>query len=179
MWYAIINTMVIYGIFRKNKCVYVGQTRSKLYSRVSKYKSDVKFKRNTCMLIIRAMLKHGFDSFYFKVLDAANTLEELDRKEIAYISDLKPRYNVGLGGFYRKKISEKTRKRMSEANLRRQPHQFRTQPIYCLETGEWFCSVTEAGRKLGIGRRTICNAINLTRPDGTKYSVKGLHFVKD
>lgn len=170
--------MVIYGIYRNNECVYIGQTRSPLWLRISKYRSDSKLGRNKSMLIIRAMIKYGFNVFQFKILEECFSLEKLDEAEVSYIKDLKPRYNIGGGGFYHKHVTPETRARMSAANRRRRPDQFRVQPVICLDTGQWFCSASEAGRQLNIPRRSIDQAINNTTKSGKQCKAYGKSFIK-
>lgn len=70
-------------------------------------------------IIYRALLKHGFDNFKFEQIDRADTNEELNEKEIYWISELKTLttqngYNLTAGGdgglnfvpFVREKISK-------------------------------------------------------------------------
>lgn len=165
--------MIIYGIYLKDNLVYIGQTRSRFSLRISKYKSDAKLKRNTSMLIIRSIIKHGFDKFEFRILDTTNDLNKLNELEIFYIEKHKPRYNLTSGGSANRKVSKLSRKRISDANRRRKPWQFRTQSIICLDTGEIFYSQSQASRVLKIGRKNITNVVN-----GWSNTAGGLRFIK-
>ena len=44
------------------------------------------------------MRKYGLDNFIFTLLDEANSIEELNRKEIEWITKLSPKYNMTKGG---------------------------------------------------------------------------------
>jgi hypothetical protein len=165
--------MVIYAWFLKGKCVYVGQTTNEVVRR-SKYKSDVKLKRNYSQLIIRAMVKYGFDSFKWVVLSNCKSHEHLDLEEIRYIKRLKPRYNLSKGGVFRKgKCSKTTRKKISDANKKRLPYQFRVTPIICEQDGNIFVSISEAARYYKIGRTSVDNNVQ-----GIIKTCAGLTFKK-
>lgn len=165
--------MIIYGIFRNQQCVYIGQTKNRFSDRISKYKSDVKFKR-TEMVIIRAMLKHGFHNFTFKMLACSLDSYALDYAEIWFIEHFKPRYNVSAGGVTKKGfMAPVTRQRISAANRRRRPDQFRVTPIKCLELDKAWVSTSEAARELKLSRRSITNAVN-----GWANTAGGLTFIK-
>lgn len=153
--------MVVYGIYYNAECVYIGQTRLKLAKRWSKYVSDTRFKRNVnTMPIIRAMIKHGINSFVAIPLVYCHSLEMLDQVEIDLIAKIKPKYQASFGGVYKKKLTESTKLKIGAANKLRKPHQFRVKSILCVELGLKFISISEAARILKIGRRNICNALN-------------------
>ena len=107
--------MIIYTITNTvtNK-VYVGQTRRphrRWYEHLNNLNKYVS-------LIDRAIQKHGKDVFEYKVIDSADNLEELNRKETEWIQKLDtihPKgYNLVAKGDT-KVISEHTREKMREA----------------------------------------------------------------
>jgi hypothetical protein len=167
--------MIIYGIYKYKKLVYIGQTRQSLRHRVYKYKSDTKLKRNTdSMPIIRAMLKYGFSAFEFKELACARNLQDLDYLECSLIAKYVPKYQASPGGVFNKKCTEATRRKISQANRHRNPGQFRIKSIICVDTGHVFCSISEASRILSVNRRSICNCLNGWSKSAGGYSFQYL-----
>ncbi len=87
-----------------NGKVYVGQTKDTYLKRFHGHKRDARTNRKTCSPVLkRAIQKYGESQFVCELLDSsAQTHEELDRLEIAYIAQLDclvPKgYNVTTGG---------------------------------------------------------------------------------
>ena len=123
--------MIIYKATNtvNNKC-YIGQTRGTLDGRI---KSHLKTSRNTYKksktVFSKAILKYGIDIFNWEVICEVETLEELNEKEIYYISfynTVSPYgYNLTLGGSsflaseeLKKKISDKTKEAMCDPCIR-------------------------------------------------------------
>ena len=109
--YCITNT--------KNGKQYVGQTTCSVKAR---WQHHVKNARNLCLQpLYCAIRKYGEDAFVVKQIGAAESLDELNRKEIFYIAELStlaPRgYNLEGGGRSRTGYicSEETRQKLSEA----------------------------------------------------------------
>lgn len=111
---------VIYRIVNKiNGKSYIGQTinfkrRRKEYKRAEK-------KPGLYSSIYRSIFKYGFDNFSMYIIDYANDKESLDSKEIFWISFYKSNvkqigYNIESGGNTPGRVSEETRKKMSEAH---------------------------------------------------------------
>ena len=90
--YKITNT--------KNGKVYYGQTRQPPNRRWTQHKQSAK--NNGKMILYDAIRLHGVENFTFEVVCECETLEELNTKEIEYIStnnSLAPNgYNAGKGG---------------------------------------------------------------------------------
>ncbi len=90
---------LIYQIKNKiNKKVYIGQTIRSLNERIKDYKNG--FGNN---YINNAFNKYGWDNFEFNVIDTAQTIQELNNKEIKYIQEFKSNqkefgYNIESGG---------------------------------------------------------------------------------
>lgn len=105
---------VIYLIRNKiNGKVYIGQTTVSVAERWSSHcKTD-----SYCLLLRKAIKKHGRENFDVSAIDSANSKSELDAKEVFYINqhDSTNRdkgYNLREGGSFGKH-SEESRKRMS------------------------------------------------------------------
>lgn len=67
-----------------NNKVYVGQSITTPEKVISRYKKEIKYKRQN-RLIIRAMRKHGFEAFKFLVVDKDIPVEHLDEMESVWI----------------------------------------------------------------------------------------------
>jgi group I intron endonuclease len=98
------HNFIIYIIKNKvsNK-VYIGQTIRTLNGRKSEYKLAYKNKKFHNPYLKNSFMKYGWDSFEFSILDTANTIDELNEKEIYYIQYYKSNqreygYNITSGG---------------------------------------------------------------------------------
>ena len=107
--------MIIYKITNKitGKC-YIGQTVQTLQRRWYKHLHN-----NRCPAMRDAIKKYGEDNFYIEVIDSAETLEELNEKEIYWIShynSVVPNgYNLQEGG-KNSRCAESTKQKLSELN---------------------------------------------------------------
>ena len=107
--------MIIYKITNKitGKC-YIGQTIQSLQRRWYKHCHD-----NRCPALRDAIKKYGQDNFTIEVIDTATTIDELNEKEIYWISfynSLVPNgYNLQTGG-KNSRCAESTKKKLSELN---------------------------------------------------------------
>lgn len=115
--------MIIYKVTNKiNGKVYIGQTTKTLEYRKMRHRTQVTCRRK--YPIHYAFIKHGFDNFDWEILDTATTREELDQKEIHYISLYKSYgryggYNMNEGGNGNRgyKITDETRQKMIDVHL--------------------------------------------------------------
>ena len=107
--YKITNTI--------NNKPYFGQTRQQPNRRWTQHKQAAK--NGGKMILYNAIRHHGVENFTFEVVCECDTLEELNSKEIEYISinnSLSPHgYNAGKGGDNYEKTPE-TCKKISESN---------------------------------------------------------------
>lgn len=110
--------MLVNGIIYKitntqNGMVYIGQTTHTLRKRWRLHCSP----SSTCSLIHKAITEYGKESFTIEQIDNADSREELNRKEIAWIkkeNSITPNgYNIDKGG-YSIEYSEDSKKKMSE-----------------------------------------------------------------
>jgi len=113
--------MDIIGIIYKitnliNKKVYIGQTTRSFNDRINDYKRELGNE-----YINNAFKKYGWDNFDFTIIDSAQTINELNSKEIRYIIEYKSNekefgYNILSGG---KNASPgiETLNKMSKAHL--------------------------------------------------------------
>ena len=103
-----------------NNKIYIGQTKHKISRRFYLHCYDAKNKKRKFYLH-SAINKYGKDNFKIEQIDSATTLKELNQKECEWIvkeNCLAPNgYNLRAGGM-QMGISEKTRKKMSEAQLK-------------------------------------------------------------
>ena len=128
--------MIIYKITNTvNNKIYIGQTTQNIHKRWQSHTWNCTLTK-TNMMISSAMAKYGIEKFIIEEIDTAETIDELNEKEIYYIlnlNSLAPNgYNVSHGGKNfscnsetRKKLSdshkgykvkEETKKKLSEIN---------------------------------------------------------------
>ena len=124
------NQNIIFGSIYKitnkiNNKIYFGQTTRDINKRISDYKKCVVNTKHIdqSMVILSAMRKYEFTNFIFEVIDYAKNQDELNDKEIYYISKYDSTnkqigYNTESGG-NRASPSEDTRIKMSKAGLGR------------------------------------------------------------
>lgn len=116
-------------------------------------------------VICKAIAKYGWDAFDKTVLEFC-PVEELDEKEIYYIAELKPEYNLTEGGDSPKgyKHSPETKELLKQLAKKQwedenQQKLFK-KPIICIDTGEIFDSVKSAAVSVGVSRSCISMALN-------------------
>ena len=79
-------------ICRINGKRYIGQSIN-----IKRRLNDHKWNKRCTSIISKAIAKYGWDAFDKTVLEFC-PVEELDEKEIHYIAELKPEYNLAKGG---------------------------------------------------------------------------------
>ena len=119
---------------RVNGKRYVGQSNN-IRRRLNEHKSV----RDCKTVISRAIAKYGWDAFDKIVLEFC-PVEEPDKKEIYYIAELKPEYNLSKGGGGSRGYTSLSAIKKFQ------------KPIICIDTGEIFNSVNSAAAKAGILR---------------------------
>lgn len=102
------NQDIVFGFIYKienkvNGKIYIGQTTRNLNKRIYEYKSAYNLNKFNNEYLLNAFKKYGWDNFEFKIVDSAQTIEELNTKEIKYIqqyksNDKKIGYNIHNGG---------------------------------------------------------------------------------
>lgn len=107
--YKITNT--------KNGKIYIGQTIRTLAERFTCHCKPCSASRKNGMPIAKAIQKYGKDCFIIEKIDTAETKEELNKKEIAYISSFESYkknigYNISSGGSNGNNFLGKTEKEM-------------------------------------------------------------------
>lgn len=116
--------MVIYCITNiKNGKKYIGKTVKTLSSRKSEHLARLKKGNYNHLYLYRAFLKYGIENFNWEILEQGNSKELLGEREKHWINyyDTTNRdrgYNLSLGGegSLGRKVSEETKKKISEAN---------------------------------------------------------------
>lgn len=103
------NQHIIFGFIYQIKNVvngkkYIGQTTRSLSKRISEYKKSLLYdETNNNSYLSNAFKKYGWDNFEFSVIDTAQTIDELNAKEIKYILEFNTTnkeigYNIESGG---------------------------------------------------------------------------------
>jgi excinuclease UvrABC nuclease subunit len=171
--------VIIYLIFKKGECVYVGQTVQTLAQRKGKELSDARKGRGSALGA--AIRKHGEHSFAWVKYIECKTQKELCKLEKELIATYKPRYNLQVGGksqfnpwnkdhkekrpqvlskisqaaknrkrTKRGKYSDEHKKRISEAGL-----EVRKKPFVCNETGEIFYNIKTCAQHLNLNIKSL------------------------
>ena len=89
--------MIIYQITNKlTNDFYIGKTKNPEV-RFYKHKYDATNNKSQAY-IHRAMRKYGVENFTFSILEQVESPDVLNEREIYWIDDLKPKYNMTKGG---------------------------------------------------------------------------------
>jgi group I intron endonuclease len=89
--------MIIYKITNKtNGDFYIGQTTKSKEERFQRHKYEASYGSKT--YLHRAMRKYGFDNFIIEEIENQILKENLDEREIYWIKNLTPQYNMTDGG---------------------------------------------------------------------------------
>jgi group I intron endonuclease len=119
------NNKIVFGFIYMiknivNNMIYIGQTTRNLNKRIWEYKSNYNRNESNNDHLYNAFHKYGWDKFEFSIIDTAESIEELNKKEIEYIkkynsTNKKLGYNLEEGG--RNSIpSQETLDKMSKAH---------------------------------------------------------------
>lgn len=88
--------MFIYKITNsKNGHFYVGKTKHPLLRR---FREHCRFARKNDTVLSRAIRKHGFECFLIALIEEIESEDLLNDREKHWIAELKPEYNMTLGG---------------------------------------------------------------------------------
>lgn len=189
--------MVVYLVFKKGECVYIGQTKQSLTKRKSKHFCDARKGRGS--VFGAAIRKHGEEAFAFVEFIKCSSQECLDRYEKELIAKHKPRYNMQTGGKKdfgawnkgKKELrpevlqnisnSAKNRKRTKrgqysadhKAKIGKTTLERNKKPFICHQTGEVFFNKITCAKKMGINQRSL--SVLLSKKTSLK-SIKGFTF---
>lgn len=115
--------MIIYKVTNKvNGKVYIGQTTNTLEYRKGQHERSAKCTYRPSVYFHNALMKYGAENFTWEVIDTANSQEELDEKEMKWISiynstDKNKGYNLKLGGNGGGKCTESTLQKLRESTI--------------------------------------------------------------
>jgi len=147
-----------------NKKIYIGQTINHVAQRQAVHKHRAKLYSSgnygTNSYLYNAICKYGFDNFKFEVIeDFIETQEELDLAEIWWIFIYRSinrdiGYNISPGGNGKGRVSDETRKKISEANKGEKSFQYGKSPS--LETRAKL-SKANKGHKMSDLQRQKCS----------------------
>lgn len=114
--------MIIYKIKNIiNGKIYIGQTVRPLKKRICEYKYSLSRDYFYNQYLHNAFKKYGWDNFKFEIIDTAKSVEELNEKEIHYISEYNSNnrkfgYNIETGG-KNSLPAQETLNKMSKSHL--------------------------------------------------------------
>ncbi len=181
--------MIIYIATNKvNGKRYIGATKHSLTHRRTGHWHDANG-RNYCRIFGAALKKYGRDGFGWCVLKTCNSKEEMLLEEVRLIAEMKPEYNITLGGqgiigvpytderraklsasLKGRKLSPERRARASE--ILRSFSPMHNKPVVCLNDGKFFPSCKSAAAFYGL---THGNIRSVTR-GGQATTGGGLSF---
>ena len=164
--------MIVYqATNRINGKRYIGATTKSLTHRRTGHWHDANG-RNYCRVFGAALRKYGRDGFDWTILVRCSSKEEMSREEIRLIAELKPEYNITIGGqgifgvpyteerraklsksLTGKKLSPERRKQaIQQLALQRQKRQ---RPVVCLNDGNFFLSCQLAADFYGMQQKNV------------------------
>lgn len=120
--------MIIYKATNKiNNKIYIGQTINSLRKRRLQHESSYKNKNTKDYVFARAMKKYGKENFTWEIIDTANSIEELNKKESYWILKLNSIVDNGKGynskgGGANSFLSEDTKRKIGEAQIGEKNH---------------------------------------------------------
>jgi GIY-YIG catalytic domain len=151
-----------------NRKQYVGQTTQNPRDRWHRHCSTNP--GNTA--IGRAIHKYGKENFEFNVVDTAENLEELNKKEVEWISKfntVENGYNLNEGG-NNFRMEESTKEKISAKLLGiSKPHFWK--PFICIETGKVYNTLLECAKEIDCNKASISKVLK-----GTRNNVYGYTF---
>jgi len=120
------NNNIVFGFIyiitnKINNKKYIGQTTRSLNKRIYEYKAAYKYNKFYNQHLLSAFNKYGWNNFEFSIIDTAQSIEELNTKEIKYINKYQSNnkefgYNLENGG--RNAIPDiETLNKMSKSHL--------------------------------------------------------------
>lgn len=169
--------------------IYIGQSIDIKHRRCC-HEYDLKNQRHKNPHLQRAYNKNP-DAFVFEI-ECTCKEEDLNNLEVFYIqkynsTDPRLGYNLDAGGGGQGRMSEETKKKLSQSKIGNQSmkgiklsdewkkHLSEAQPhkkkVECIETGEIFDSFADAARKTGLNRTKIVSCCT-----GKRKKTGGLHF---
>lgn len=175
--------MVIYKITNIiNGKIYIGQTVE--YEERVRHHKQIAFRDNSKEKhkpLYKAIRKYGVKNFKFEIIDSANSIEELNEKEIYYIKlydsciDNNKGYNLDKGGKNGRK-SDETKRKIGEAQLGELNHAYGKRGGKChnakrvknITTGKIYdsmldCAVEEYGDKKYLKQISKVCSVNSNR----------------
>ena len=184
------------GIYKitniENGKIYIGQSVN-ISHRWACHKHDLAMNRHKNIHLQRAYNKSP-EAFKYEI-ECVCKAEDLDELEIFYIKKYRSNesrygYNIDNGGNGAGRMSEQTKKKLSEAKAGNQvmkgvklseewkKHLSEAQPhkrkVLCIETNEVFDSFADAARRTGLNRTKIVSCCT-----GKRKKTGGLHFRYD
>lgn len=155
--------MIIYKATNKiNEKIYVGQTTRTLKERRKEHEQSA-IGGYTEMVFGRALRKYGIENFEWEIIDTAETIEELNEKEIYWIDKLESLIDYGHGyncnkGGRNGKHSEHTKKAIADAQRGELSHSYgktgalnpTSKKVIDLSTNIIYESAMECGRITGL-----------------------------
>lgn len=181
--------MIIYLATNKiNGKRYIGATRHSIAHRRMGHWRDANG-RNFCRKFGAALKKYGLENFDWEVLKTCESKEEMISDEIRLIAELKPEYNITIGGQgivgipyteeRRAKLSKSlTGRKKSRSELEKLLRSLEKawvknkKSIFCLTDGRFFGSVNEAAAFYNIRPSDISHVIA-----GEWQFARGLAFI--
>ena len=167
--YAIRNVITGY--------VYIGQTKHTIERRKKEHLYCLQNNKHRNCHLQHAYNLYGESAFIFEVLEYCSK-EELDRKEVQYISKQRKIgkcYNFEGGGTHKTSISDETRAKMSavqkaraseeEYKKKMRPFWDKMQiPVFCITDALWFDSLSIAAEFYGIQLETVRKCAKKKQP---------------
>lgn len=184
MWIVYIATNSVNG--RR----YVGATKKSLHRRRLAHIWDALHGKSDCRVFHAAIRKYGSEKFEWLTLKTCSTLDEAMVEEKKTINEIKPEYNITIGGRgmvgipwspeRRAKIRAKMmgRKFSPEriARMKLIPHDFAFKPIVCIQERKLFDSIIAAAAFYKIPKGRISSVLH---GESTQTGGRSFIFAKE
>ena len=163
-------TIVYVAVNPLNRKKYIGITCESLRKRMTNHKCNA-LSQDYMRIFHKAIRKYGFDVFNWYILSKWPSYQEAIDEEKRVIALIKPEYNITQGGegtlgckpWLGKKVPYKKRREGTGKNISEALKKSKTlirKKVICLDTGDIFNSIFEAGEKLNINWTTISKVCN-------------------
>lgn len=180
--------IVIYKITNLiNHKIYIGQTIE--YEERIRHHKQTAFRENSKEKdrpLYRAIRKYGLDNFKFEIIDKADSIEELNEKEIYYINkydscvDNEKGYNLDKGGKNGRK-SEETKRKIGDAQMGELNHAYgkrggdchNAKKIKNMTTGKIYASMLDCAVEEYGDKKYLKQISRVCSPNSNRQSYKG------
>lgn len=146
-----INGKIYILINNINGKFYIGQTRNSLYKRFQNHSTSKR-----CPIIHNAIRKYGKENFTILQIDQANNVNELNKKEEAWINQMQPHYNIiknGTSFYYSENILKTITNERRNRNVNNNKKTSKYKGVFWDKSKQsWSSKITVNNKTIFLGR---------------------------